>query len=768
MAVVHTAWEDFIPLLKITDGTTTHTVAVFEEPYTHDVLHTFARGAQIYFNAFGNAWVTDGTTDGTEPLFSEPWFVVSEFDVIETPNGRVTNARPGFETGVIVMPEAGDPVQLLPYNDTRDYVQLDGTGAFISFDPHPNGVQVYQTAYVTDGTAAGTQSLQSLFDEPDTLGLAHPDLSGDAVLGDTLFFTARTQADRSIPGSVFSYDGRSIWATDGTLGGTERIDDAGKHVSISDFVPLGDSVVFTQRRVERLPDDGSGIPSEDNGTFEVWQIEADRDAIQLVDFPAPGTSTRDVTRASTPMIGTGRDGTEGIFVVTENYENVNGLRGDRFWLLEFFDLAAPQNSYTVEIGPAWLNSSVFEFEYTNGKIVGWDTVSDSIVAIDVGTGQSTSLGVDAPVGLTEGLPMIPIGDDLIFFAVNDARVRAFVTNGTAEGTQEMGIYRTTGIQNYDLETVLQIDDDVAYFSSYFLPWAITRYDSVTDTLSEIGEGKLLGVVDDSILQSYGPGPGDDRLSGTDEANTLSLGAGNDVYFGRGGNDTVTGEAGNDTIYGQQGNDSIDAGAGNDLVFGGLGMDEIYGGIGNDTLRGEAGSDRMFGGSGADLMLGGWFSDWLYGGAGNDRLEGEGGLDRLFGGNGNDILLGGAQDDRLFGAANDDFLGGGSGNDWLLGEGGRDVLSGDAGNDVLTGGWFSDRFVFRDGFGLDIITDFDPNNINEVIDLRNVSAIADEADLFANHMFQVGSDVEIRDLLGNVITVQNATLAGLQDGNDFLV
>lgn len=280
-----------------------------------------------------------------------------------------------------------------------------------------------------------------------------------------------------------------------------------------------------------------------------------------------------------------------------------------------------------------------------------------------------------------------------------------------------------------------------------------------------GEDSIEGGADNDNISG---GPGEDTLKGDGGSDTITGNSGADTMFGGSEGDEMLGGSGGDLMYGQTGDDTMRGELDGDRMFGGQGKDLMQGGQGDDTMHGEAGSDRMFGQEGADLMFGGWFSDFMYGGANNDRLEGEGGLDRLFGGGGNDVLLGGAQDDVLFGAGQDDFLGGGTGNDILRGEGGRDVLSGDAGNDTLEGGWFSDRFVFRDGFGLDVITDFDPNNLNERIDLRNVSAITDFTDLVTNHLFQVASDVEIRDLLGNVITVENVTLASLSDGNDFLV
>lgn len=63
--------------------------------------------------------------------------------------------------------------------------------------------------------------------------------------------------------------------------------------------------------------------------------------------------------------------------------------------------------------------------------------------------------------------------------------------------------------------------------------------------------------------------------------------------------------------------------------------------------------------------------------GNDRVNGLTGSDRLFGGAGDDVLLGGRGEDEIYG---------------------------EAGNDRLTGGLGADKFVFREGEGVDHITD----------------------------------------------------------------
>ena len=157
---------------------------------------------------------------------------------------------------------------------------------------------------------------------------------------------------------------------------------------------------------------------------------------------------------------------------------------------------------------------------------------------------------------------------------------------------------------------------------------------------------------------------------------------------------------------------------------------------------------VFGGFGDDLGYGGEGTDGLFGEGGNDTLYGGTENDRFFGGTGNDYLDGGADDDVIF--AGSDF----------------DTIIGGAGNDTLSGNFNADIFVFADGFGNDVITDFEALNDNEVIDLSAVSSISDWSDLMSTHLTQDGSDVIIDDLAGNTIRLLDVDLANL-DANDFV-
>ena len=93
----------------------------------------------------------------------------------------------------------------------------------------------------------------------------------------------------------------------------------------------------------------------------------------------------------------------------------------------------------------------------------------------------------------------------------------------------------------------------------------------------------------------------------------------------------------------------------DSLFGGRGDDIVNGEDGSDTLYGRKGADMLFGGGGSDMLLGGKHNDLIYGEDGNDRLIGGKGSDKLNGGDGHDVLDGGKDSDVLIGGAGMDVF-----------------------------------------------------------------------------------------------------------------
>jgi hypothetical protein len=136
-----------------------------------------------------------------------------------------------------------------------------------------------------------------------------------------------------------------------------------------------------------------------------------------------------------------------------------------------------------------------------------------------------------------------------------------------------------------------------------------------------------------------------------------------------------------------------------------------------NLVGTAAGDTLVGGAGADTIQGLGGDDSLRGLAGNDEIFGDAGVDRISGGDDDDSLDGGAGRDSLFGEAGNDTLLGGIDDDVLQGGAGLDRLDGGYGRDSLTGGADSDIFVYRSGYGLDTVYDF--QNGTDRIDLSSM-------------------------------------------------
>jgi serralysin len=256
------------------------------------------------------------------------------------------------------------------------------------------------------------------------------------------------------------------------------------------------------------------------------------------------------------------------------------------------------------------------------------------------------------------------------------------------------------------------------------------------------------------------------LIGSDSANLIAGTSGNDELDGKGGVDTLTGGAGDDLYIVDSPFDIVweDIGQGHDTVlahtsftlnanievlkasggysainltgnalsneiFGNLGANGIYGLDGDDGLYGDGGNDIIDGGVGQDVLYGGIGNDFLSGGDGNDLLYGDTGQDTIDGGAGHDRLYGGTESNRLLGqSGNDtlyggmhaDTLQGGDGNDRLYGDAGNDVLDGGAGKDTLSAGWGRDIFIFKNVLNaktnVDTITDF--NVKDDTIRLEN--------------------------------------------------
>jgi Ca2+-binding RTX toxin-like protein len=249
----------------------------------------------------------------------------------------------------------------------------------------------------------------------------------------------------------------------------------------------------------------------------------------------------------------------------------------------------------------------------------------------------------------------------------------------------------------------------------------------------------------------------------------------DYLLGLNGNDWLRGLAGTDTLLGGDGNDTLDGGAGADLFYGGSG-DDVYitasldviveeVGGGTDTIRAYAShamdanvENLMVYANGGVRIDGNSLSNQIGGGAGADSLLGASGNDTIAASEGNDVVSGGA---------GNDILNAGEGNDVVRGEAGNDRLVGNRGADVMIGGEGADVFVYRTADGLDRIADFSTNGgVADVIDLAELTSVTGWGDLVANHMVQVGLNVEIRGGGGDTLVLERVWLP-LLNASDFV-
>ena len=98
------------------------------------------------------------------------------------------------------------------------------------------------------------------------------------------------------------------------------------------------------------------------------------------------------------------------------------------------------------------------------------------------------------------------------------------------------------------------------------------------------------------------GSGNDYLEGSDRAETLDGGAGDDGIAALGGDDVVNAGIGEDVVLGGAGNDEIDGSSNKDKLLGEAGNDEMHGGTGNDEIDLGPGTDSVDAGYDNDVVL----------------------------------------------------------------------------------------------------------------------------------------------------------------------
>lgn len=313
----------------------------------------------------------------------------------------------------------------------------------------------------------------------------------------------------------------------------------------------------------------------------------------------------------------------------------------------------------------------------------------------------------------------------------------------------------------------------------------------SDLLSNIenvtGSGYVDTLIGDSGNNFLLGGAGDDTLDGGNGTDTLVGGAGADqIEGGGGGNDTASYADSNaavqinlqaNTATGGHAQGDVLSGIENligssygDSLFGGTGSHRLEGGGGSDTLDGGAGDDVLFGDAGNDFLLGGLGAsgdvNLIYGGSGSDELHCGSGVSTIYGGDDGDQIYGGYGSDTLSGDAGNDLIIAGEEDDTVFGGNGADTMFGALGDDTLIGGADNDLFIYLNGDGNDVITDFQGGSgagDQVSIDVSGVNTFSDVQAL----MSQVGADTVITFAGGSTITLLSVTATNLAS-DDFVL
>lgn len=292
------------------------------------------------------------------------------------------------------------------------------------------------------------------------------------------------------------------------------------------------------------------------------------------------------------------------------------------------------------------------------------------------------------------------------------------------------------------------------------------------------------------------------IQGTNEADTIISGGGDDTVWGRGGNDRIEAGYGVDKIHGGEGNDIItNAGTdigetaflmgeeGDDVVHGGSGLALVFGNQGSDVLIAGPDGKEMFGGEGDDFMLGGEGGDFLLGNEGDDWIEGGNGFDTTAGDNselffnstilGHDVMFAGENEHDFDAESGDDIMVQGEsvmrnegmwGYDWAIYKGNTENADADLTKPIFT---TDQQDILRNRF--DAVEGLSGYKQNDVLlgDNRatafpttpdpeaepGANLAGAENTMIKHHLSQAGIDriAGLRELLGNL--VQNTATVG---------
>jgi Ca2+-binding RTX toxin-like protein len=202
---------------------------------------------------------------------------------------------------------------------------------------------------------------------------------------------------------------------------------------------------------------------------------------------------------------------------------------------------------------------------------------------------------------------------------------------------------------------------------------------------------------------------------------------------------------------------------------------VVGGAGNEKIVNHGtieGAIQLAAGNDSFDNRGGKVDHFILGGADNDTLITDKGGTRLFenAGEGTDTVKSTVSYELKANVEHLFLLGtkniNGRGNELanvLSGNSGKNNLNGLLGEDKMTGGGGGDTFVFKTGYGQDIVTDF--HSGKDTIDLRGLNGVNGFTDLRTHHLDVSGNSVIIHAGM-DTLTLQHVSKSDLHAG-DFL-
>jgi Ca2+-binding RTX toxin-like protein len=300
-----------------------------------------------------------------------------------------------------------------------------------------------------------------------------------------------------------------------------------------------------------------------------------------------------------------------------------------------------------------------------------------------------------------------------------------------------GLHLFGEMENNSFAAMIMRNTDATHLPSdvFSTPGLILEVDRVNRQFNDLdGNGTLenddplgSGILTPLVVRNDPSTPGTDTnylrytggdhvvLGGTDNADTLIAGIGDDTLFGDGGNDRLEGGFGNDIINGGDGDDIIKDSGGDDNIKAGAGNDVVHAGPGLDLVMGNDGQDFIF--------LGTDMGSEVFAGTGNDFIYGNKNAERILGNEGNDWIETGTFDgapgdnfDEIF--SHDEI----NGHDVFLGDGGFDEFIGEGGNEIFVGSAGRGKMVGMSGFDWATYKD-NPNFVNADL---SIPIVFDEA------------------------------------------